>query len=367
MKIVTVVGARPQFVKMAFVSRAWPPGVEEVVVHTGQHYDHNMSDVFFEELGIPEPAHHLGIGSGSHGAQTGQMLAGIEAILLGEKPDALLVYGDTNSTLAGALAAAKLHIPVVHVEAGLRSFDRRMPEELNRVLTDHVSDLLLAPTQTAIDNLAAEGITRGVEHVGDVMFDALLEGRRLAAARPSPAAGLGLKPGYVLCTLHRAENTDDPVRLGAIVDALTRLERPLVLPLHPRTRAALERHGMLDRLKAAPQVHLMEPVGYLEMVALEADAGCILTDSGGVQKEAYLLRVPCVTMRDTTEWVETLGGWNCLVGADTQALLNAVSRAHTPGDQEQVFGDGRAGVAIAQSIMRFVSERVGASLAPESH
>ncbi len=356
MKIVTVVGARPQFVKMAFVSRAWPAGVEEVVIHTGQHYDRNMSDVFFEELGIPEPAHHLGVGSGSHGAQTGQMLAGIEAILLEEKPDAMLVYGDTNSTLAGALAAAKLHVPVIHVEAGLRSFDRRMPEEVNRVLTDHVSSLLLAPTQTAIDNLAAEGITEGVQLVGDVMFDALLEGRRLAASRPNPAAALGLDPGYVLCTLHRAENTDDPVRLTAIVAALGQIgrERPLALPLHPRTRAALDRADLLSTLEDSPHVHLLDPVGYLEMVALEADAGCILTDSGGVQKEAYLLQVPCVTMRDTTEWVETLGSWNTLVGADEQAIVAAVAAAQAPKDQEPVFGDGNAGAAMADAIGAFL-------------
>jgi UDP-N-acetylglucosamine 2-epimerase (non-hydrolysing)/UDP-GlcNAc3NAcA epimerase len=354
-KIVTVVGARPQFVKAATISRVvrQTSGLTEVLVHTGQHYDANMSQVFFDELDIPRPNYQLGIGSGSHGAQTGRMLEAIEAVLLAECPDALLVYGDTNSTLAGALAACKLHIPVGHVEAGLRSFDRRMPEELNRLLTDHVSHWLFCPTQVAVDNLVAEGVvTRGdaaVHCVGDVMYDALLFSRELAARGPSVLAELGLAPkGYYLATVHRAANTDDPSRLASILAAFGQLGYPVVLPLHPRTRGAMAQAGI-----AAPAtVRPIEPVGYLEMLQLEQGARAILTDSGGVQKEAYLLAVPCITLREETEWVETVtAGWNHLVGADTARIV-AVARSLTlPAAHLALYGDGRAAEQIVHLLM----------------
>ncbi len=322
MKIVTIVGARPQFIKAAPVSRELRKQHTEVLVHTGQHYDENMSAVFFRELEIPEPDCNLGIGSGSHGQQTGAMLGGIEAVLIAEQPDWVLVYGDTNSTLAGALAAAKLHIKVAHVEAGLRSFNRRMPEEVNRVLTDHVSDMLFCPTQTAVKNLAREGLTQGVHLVGDVMHEALLWAAERARTQSVILDRLVLmKKGFLLATVHRAENTDDPVRLRAIVEALVSLDDPIVFPIHPRTRKALDR---LEFPTLPSRVKVIEPVGYLDMVHLEQSARTIMTDSGGIQKEAYWLGVPCVTLRDETEWVETVeSGWNVLVGADTERIVGA--------------------------------------------
>ena len=305
MKVITVVGARPQFVKAATVSRAFAQteGLQELIVHTGQHFDPSLSEVFFEELGIPEPKYNLGIGGGTHGQNTGRMIEAVESVLIEEKPDWVLVYGDTDSTLAGALAAVKLHIHVAHVEAGLRSFNRRMPEEINRVLTDHAADLLLAPTPAAVENLRREGLPEArVRWVGDVMYDAALHFGRLADHASTALESLGLEPcGYVLATVHRAENTDDPARLEAVFEGLFRVaaELPVVLPLHPRTRKALERLGWLER--AREQLRLIEPVGYLDMVALEKNARLIATDSGGVQKEAYFFGVPCVTLRDETE------------------------------------------------------------------
>lgn len=348
MKILTVVGARPQFIKCAPVSRELRKEHEEVLVHTGQHYDREMSDLFFEELRIPRPDHNLGIGSGTHGHQTGAMLAGIEDLILQEKPDCVLVYGDTNSTLAGALAAAKLHVPVAHVEAGLRSFDRRMPEEINRVLTDHISDILLCPTGTAVENLRAEGITRGVHLTGDVMVDALLEHARVAKSS-SVLADLGLKEGaYRLATAHRAENTDDPKKLAAIMRALSDIG-DVVLPCHPRTEKMLKNFGLYE--EAARRVTLIKPVGYLEMLALESGAKTILTDSGGVQKEAYVLGVPCITMRETTEWVETVqDGWNVLVGSDHDAIVGAAREFVPEKKRSDVFGKGDAAMAIARVI-----------------
>ena len=324
MKIVTVVGARPQFIKAAVLSREIRKDHTEVLVHTGQHYDQNMSDIFFEELGIPAPDYNLGIGSGPHGKQTGEMLAAIEEVLLNEKPDWVLVYGDTNSTLAGALAAVKLHISVAHVEAGLRSFNRRMPEETNRVLTDHASDLLLCPTQTAVDNLEKEGITTGVHLVGDVMYNALM----WAAAQqkePSILDTLDLEPGkYLLATVHRAENTDDPERLGGILSAFDQVQETLVWPVHPRTRQKLQEMGW----KPAAHVKLIEPLGYLDMAQLQKNARMILTDSGGVQKEASWLGVPCITLREETEWVETVqSGWNRLAGTKPKEILIAIIKA----------------------------------------
>jgi len=336
--IVTIVGARPQFIKAAAVSRALRARHREVLVHTGQHYDANMSAIFFDELGIPPPDVNLAVGSAGHGAQTGAMLAKIEEVLLAEQPDWVLVYGDTNSTLAGALAAAKLRIPVAHVEAGLRSFNRAMPEEINRVLTDHLSDLLLCPSQTAIDNLAREGITRSVILVGDVMADAL----RLAAERAdnSVLESSGVQPGdYALATVHRAENTDDPLRLQGILIGLTLLDMPVIFPAHPRARRAI---AALE-WKPPAHVRLIEPVGYLGMVALMRGARVILTDSGGVQKEAYWLGVPCVTLRDETEWVETVAhGWNTLVGADPERIVAAARQPYPTTPHPPLYGDGHA-------------------------
>jgi len=329
MRVATVVGARPQFVKAAPVSRALRSRHTEILIHTGQHYDVRMSDIFFEELEIPAPDHHLGVGSGPHGRQTGEMLARIEEVLESESFDFVLIYGDTNSTLAGALAGAKLHIPVAHVEAGLRSFNRRMPEEINRVVADHVSDLLFCPTQVAVDNLTAEGIMRGVHLVGDVMLDTL----RMQVERGLPTqrllAALELQPQqYVLATIHRAENTDDPRRLASILAGLDALAEPVVLPLHPRTRAALDRHQLKP---GNGHVKLVEPLSFAEMLAAEASARVIVTDSGGVQKEASWLRVPCVTVREETEWVETVeSGWNVLVGTEERAITSAVRAAAPP-------------------------------------
>lgn len=354
MKIVTVVGARPQFIKAAAMSRAiserYAGTMEEVLVHTGQHYDENMSKVFFEELQIPQPRYNLEISGGSHGAMTGRMLGAVEEVLLRERPDWLLIYGDTNSTLAGALAAAKLHIPVAHVEAGLRSFNMRMPEEVNRILSDRVSSLLFCPTETAVKNLQNEGIRQGVHNVGDVMYDVALFYRDWARQQSSALNRLGLEVGeFALATCHRAENTDDPQRLKAILSALSNIaaQVPVVLPLHPRTRKLAADYGLAPLL--AP-LRVTEPLPFLDMVALEQAARVILTDSGGVQKEAFFYGVPCITLRDETEWVETIdAGWNRLVGASEPLILGAM--AEIVGDgvkrvQVSPYGDGKAANAI---------------------
>jgi UDP-GlcNAc3NAcA epimerase len=350
--IVTVIGARPQFVKAAVLSRTLRGRCREVLVHTGQHYDRGMSDVFFEELALPEPDHNLGINGGRHGAQTGAMMAAIEEVLVEIRPDLVLVYGDTNSTLAGALAGAKLVIPVAHVEAGLRSFNRAMPEEVNRVVTDHLASLLFAPSETAQRQLASEGITRGVHVVGDIMYDAVLEHRAIAAQRSAYPQCLGLAPGqYLLCTIHRAENADDRQRLGGILDGLARLDRPVVLPVHPRTRERLRAFA----LTLPANVHGIAPVGYLDMLALEAGSALILTDSGGVQKEAYYLEVPCVTLRDETEWVETVdAGCNMLAGADPARIEGAVRHmlARLPSKPPQLYGDGSTAGRITEVVVR---------------
>lgn len=350
MRVVTVLGARPQFVKAAPVSKALQDaGHHEILVHTGQHYDDVMSAVFFRELNLPEPAYNLGVGSGPHGWQTGQMLARIEEVLLAEKPDWVLVYGDTNSTLAGALAAVKLHIPVAHVEAGLRSFNRTMPEEHNRVLTDHCADLLFCPTRTAVDNLAREGITQGVHLVGDVMYDAVLQFGQLAEERSTILNDLGLIPkSYLLATVHRPYNTDDPERLRSILEALVEIGEPVIFPVHPRTRQRMEALNVqtLDR----SNVRMIEPVGYLDMLMLEQHARLILTDSGGMQKEAYFFAVPCVTLRPETEWAETVrSGWNMLVEADSRRIRDAVKNTAWPeGRPAPTFGDGSAARQIVQ-------------------
>ncbi len=355
MKILSVAGARPQFIKAAAFSRVVRQAHTEVLVHTGQHYDPNMSDVFFEELELPRPDHHLGVGSGPHGAQTGQMLERLEQVMRAEAPDAAVIYGDTNSTLAGALAAAKLGLPLAHVEAGLRSFVRDMPEEINRIVADRVSTLLFAPTRTAVDNLAREGITEGVTLTGDIMCDALLRHTELAKQRSSIMRTLALEPGgYALATVHRAANTADPARLGDIVDALALLREPVVLPLHPRTAAALA----ATDIEIEPPVRVIEPVGYLDMIELQRNARVVLTDSGGVQKEAYLLSVPCVTLRDETEWVETLaGGWNVLAGADTERILAAARRPRPDGVPAPVFGDGHAAERMVEALERGIGSR----------
>jgi len=353
--VLTVVGARPQFVKAAPLSRALRRRVREVLVHTGQHYDPEMSDAFFQELSIPPPDHHLGVGSGSHARMTARMLERLETIMAGVRPDLVLVLGDTNSTLAGALAAAKLRIPIAHVEAGLRSFDPSMPEEINRRLTDHVSELLFCPTKVAVANLRREGIRRGVTLVGDVMFDAvrqnLARARRRHRRPPLPPRS------YYLATLHRQENVDDPIRLAGIVAALERMPRPVLLPVHPRTRNRLHQAA----LHPGRAVREMPPVGYGEMLVLESGARAILTDSGGVQKEAYILGVPCITLRDSTEWVETIrAGANRLVGADPGRILRAVravDRRRRRRAPLGTYGTGRASEAIAREIVRFLSGR----------
>jgi UDP-GlcNAc3NAcA epimerase len=311
-KILTIVGARPQFIKASVVSQAMArAGLEEIMVHTGQHFDPSMSDIFFRELEMPRPIHNLNIHSLGHGAMTGRMMEGIEAVLIQERPDTVLVYGDTNSTLAGALAAAKLNIPVAHVEAGLRSFNRRMPEEINRVMADHVSTFLFCPTATAVANLACEGIVAGVHPVGDVMFDTTIAATERASERSDVLTRLSLEPkSYAVATVHRAENTDEPMQFGRVIDWLVEAgrNRKVVLVMHPRTRKLLAARGTkLDG------VTLVEPLGYLDMTQLVHHAAAVFTDSGGLQKEAYFHRVPCVTLRDQTEWVETIeAGWNRL-------------------------------------------------------
>ena len=358
MKILTIVGARPQFIKAAAVSRAireHGPEISEFIIHTGQHFDCNMSSVFFEELNIAEPLYNLGISGGNHGAMTGRMLESIENVLLTEKPDWVLIYGDTNSTLAGALAAAKLHIPLAHVEAGLRSFNMLMPEEVNRILSDRVSTRLFCPTETAVANLAAEGIKTGVYNVGDVMYDAALFYRDKARAKSNIIVALALEEKrYVLATCHRAENTDNPGRLEAIFSALAQLSEalPVVLPLHPRTRKLAQNHDLqryLDRLK------IVEPLPFMDMIALEQSAALILTDSGGVQKEAFFYSVPCVTMRDETEWVETVElGWNALVGADRNRIVEAAEKslANPPKASHALpYGDGTAAKEILSHLI----------------
>ena len=353
MKITTVVGARPQFIKMAPVSRELRKHFEEIVIHTGQHYDYEMNRVFFEQLKIPEPDYYLGVGSGSHGYQTGEMLKKIEEVLMREEPDIVLVYGDTNSTLAGALAAVKLHIEIAHVEAGLRSFDKRMPEEVNRVLTDHVSDYLFAPTETAVKNLHKEGINNGVYLTGDVMYDALLHNIRIAKKESKILERLGLTPGkYLLATVHRAENTDNRKRLESIVEAFIESDEFTIFPAHPRTRKYLKRYSLTERIEKAENVLMIPPVGYLDMIILEENAKKILTDSGGVQKEAYFLKVPCITLRERTEWVETVeDGWNLLVGADKEKILKAIKEFEPKGETYTYrFGDGKASGRIVRVL-----------------
>lgn len=360
MKVAAVVGARPQFVKAVCLSRALRARHREVLIHTGQHYDPDMSDIFFNQLDLPEPDYHLGAGSGTHARQTARMLEGIEDVLLREHPDIVVVYGDTNSTVAAALAAAKLHIPVAHVEAGLRSFNRRMPEEINRVVTDHLSDLLFCPTKQAASQLRREGIRRRVYHVGDIMYDAVLAFRDAALRRSDALDRLGLKPGrYVAATVHRAENTDSKERLEAIFGALAQLDVPVVLPLHPRTAGYLNRWGLEPLVRAAPFV-VSAPLPYLDMLCLVHHAKAVLTDSGGLQKEAYMLKTPCLTLRGETEWTETVeAGWNRLVSPDTAAIVESYRSLSVPGDSPPIFGNGNTAELICKHLERYGRQKSG--------
>ena len=356
MKILSIVGARPQFIKCAPVSLILRKEHEEILVHTGQHYDPEMSAVFFEDLQIPGPDYHLDVGSGSHGKQTAAILEKTENVLLKEMPDFTLVYGDTNSTLAGAIAAVKLHIPVAHVEAGLRSFDRTMPEEINRVVTDHVSNLLFCPTQTAVNNLIKEGVIQGVHLVGDVMVDALRQNVNIAGKKSRIIDQLGLKKGnYFVATVHRPGNTDNQKNLTAIFEAFRESGETIVFPVHPRTRKYLQEYGLWDCLPE--NILCIDPVGYLDMLHLMKHAKKILTDSGGVQKEAYILGIPCVTMRDSTEWIETLtGGWNILVGADKHKILAAMWAEGCKDPDNTVFGKGDAAEKIVKELAYAVNK-----------
>jgi UDP-GlcNAc3NAcA epimerase len=370
MKFVSIVGARPQFIKMAPLSRSFErhnslggAPIENLIVHTGQHYDAGMSDIFFAELRIPHAAVNLGVGSGHHGSQTGQMLAKIEQVLFETRSDMVVIYGDTNSTVAGALAAAKLHIPVAHVEAGVRSFNRRMPEEINRVVADHVSDLLLAPTPTAMENLEKEGLSRRAILTGDVMYDAVLFNRELAERSSNILKQLALVPGeYGVVTVHRAENTDNEQRLGNLLTAFNDIAAgglPLVFPIHPRTAKLLP--VKFPAWSAHPRLHLIEPIGYLDMLCLVAHARVTLADSGGLQKEAFFLGCPCVTLREETEWVETIrGGGNILAGVEPNKICEAVStwesrfptgKAGFSAEMTAAFGDGHAADKIRDALL----------------
>ena len=357
MKLLSIVGARPQFIKCAPLSRELRKEHEEILVHTGQHYDQEMSEIFFEELDIPKPDYNLGIGSGSHGEQTGKMLTAIEKVLLKEAPDFVLVYGDTNSTLAGALAASKLHIKVGHVEAGVRSFDRKMSEEINRVLTDHISNLLFCPTRTAVENLEREGITDGVHLVGDVMTDALIYNKKVAYDRSRIIEELGLKhKGYLVVTVHRPSNTDSRENIRNIIEALGGSGRPVVFPVHPRTEKYLKEYGLRDSMPF--NVKLIQPVGYLDMLRLMASAEKILTDSGGIQKEAFMLGVPCITLRDNTEWMETLeGGWNVLAGADKEKILKGLSSSLPTRSKRKGF-ENLGATKLISNILRCINDQI---------
>jgi UDP-GlcNAc3NAcA epimerase len=350
MKILTVLGARPQFIKAAAFSRAVQhyPNIQEVIVHTGQHYDQNMSDVFFEEMDIPKPKYMLQTGGKSHGAMTGQQLEKIEEILLNEQPDLVLVYGDTNSTLAGALAAIKLHIPIAHIEAGLRSFNRQMPEEINRILTDQVSDYLFVPSLGAKNNLLKEGIDESkIFVVGDIMYDVALYYKE-KMVKPSWFNALNLER-FILCTIHRAENTDNPLKLSNILKGLELSQRDIILPLHPRTVSKIKQYG----LSISSNIRVVEPVGYLEMVWLEAHGEFIVTDSGGVQKEAYFNNKLCVTLREETEWVELVSnGYNALVGSNSDLICSALNNAFQNDIcVKNIYGNGDAAKKIINIVL----------------
>jgi UDP-GlcNAc3NAcA epimerase len=359
MRIVSLVGNRPQFVKAAAVSRRLRERHEELLVHSGQHYDDELSEVFFRELSLPEPDRRLGIGSGSNAEQVARIMHAFEPVLEAEQPDLGLVYGDTNTTLAGALSCARLVVPLAHVEAGMRSFDWSMPEERNRVLADHVSDLGLCSTPTAVANLEREGLGASARLVGDVMADVSLAMTPVAERSSRVLDQLGLEAGrYLVLTAHRAGNVDHDAPLASLVELLRRLETPTVFPVHPRTHAALERAGMLPELEELQHLRVVPPLGYLDFMKLLANAEAILTDSGGVQKEAYLARVPCITLRDTTEWTETVElGWNQLAGLHPENVLAALDRLERPLSHPELYGGGRAGEAIVSQLERFAASR----------
>ena len=351
MKILSIVGARPEFIQSACVSRELRKDHREILVHTGQHYDYLMSQSFFDEIGLPAPDYNLEVGSGTHARQTADILTKLEDVLLAEKPDCVVIRGDTNSTLAGAIAASKLNIPVMHIEAGERSFDKRMPEEINRLVADKLSDVHFCVSQTGAANLAREGFSDSVHWVGDVMFDAMIANLPLARKKSKILSDLALQPkAYVLVTIHRAANTDDPVRLKKIVNILNRVEETVVFPVHPRTGAVLKKFG----IGFNSNVRTIDPVGYFDMLVLEENARIIATDSGGVQREAYFLAIPCLTLRDETEWLETVKmGWNNLVGVDEERVLKAWTEFSPSQDHPQIFGDGFASERIAKILSRF--------------
>lgn len=355
MKILSIVGARPEFIQSAPVSKVLRKQHQEILVHTGQHYDYLMSQTFFDEIGIPKPDYNLEVGSGSHAKQTAEILMRLEEVLIRERPDLVIIRGDTNSTLAGALAASKLHIPIAHIEAGERSFDRRMPEEINRLAADRVSDLFFCVSQTAVRHLSSEGIQTSVYWVGDVMLDAMQANLPLARQKSTALERLSLTPkDFALVTIHRAGNTDDPDRLRRILSALSRVDEEVIFPVHPRTRGAIEKLG----LEVGKRLRMIEPIGYYDMVALEENARLIATDSGGVQREAYFLKVPCLTLRDETEWTETLqAGWNKLVGADEQEIHSAWRNFSPPDVQPPIFGDGKASEKILDIVSKMFEKR----------
>lgn len=352
MKIVTVIGTRPQFIKAAPLSKKLQGLSTEILVNTGQHYDYEMSDIFIKELNLPVPDYNLQVGSSSHGKQTSQMLSGLEEIYLKEKPDFVLVYGDTNSTLAGSLAAAKLNIPIAHVESGLRSFNKKMPEEVNRVLTDHISSYLFCPTKNAVTNLKAENITNNVFCVGDVMYDSILHFQKSSQNLSNILDRLKLtEKEYYLMTIHRAENTDNQVKLRNILEAISKMDKTVVFPAHPRTKKNIAKFN-LNHFLLASNIKLIDPLSYFEMITIEEGAKVILTDSGGVQKEAYMLKVPCITIRDETEWIETTNnGWNVLCDADVNSIIYEVNSVKTPIDYNFVFGDGKASEKIVKILL----------------
>lgn len=352
MKIISIIGARPQFIKVSVVSEELRKNFTEVIIHTGQHYDYEMSKLFFEQLDIPEPDYHLNVGSGTHGYQTGEMLKRIEEILIAEKPDMVLTYGDTNSTLAGALAASKMHVKIGHIEAGLRSFDKSMPEEINRIITDHCSDLLFCPTKTAVNNLMREGITSGVYHTGDVMVDCLLKYIEVAEEKTTILEDLEIdRKRYLVFTIHRANNTDNRDNLEQILGALSEISEPIIFPIHPRTRKSLIEFRLYDKLINQKNIKVIQPLGYLEFLRLMKNARKIITDSGGIQKEAYILKVPCITLRENTEWVETVqDGWNVLVGTDKERIFKICNVDENNKSYKNHFGRGNASGKIVQCL-----------------
>jgi len=355
-RIANIVGARPQFIKSLPVSNEIRKIGREILIHTGQHYDYNMSKLFFEEMGIPKPDYNLNIGSGSHGRQTARMIIGLEQVLIEENPDIVLVYGDTNTTLAATIAASKLGMKVAHIEAGLRSFDKTMPEEKNRIVVDHLSDTLFCPTRTAVRNLGREGIDGEIELVGDVMYDTVLGFKEIAEQKSEILEELGIdSKDYLLATIHRSSNTDNPDNLTALLETLKESDRTVIFPVHPRTKKAMIDNG-LDKIMRESKVKLVDPLGYIDFIKLETHAAKIITDSGGVQKEAYFLEVPCVTLRDATEWPETIeGGWNTLVGTVKEALLNQLAKPKPRKKPQKLFGDGKASFYIAQFLKETTS------------